>query len=203
VPRTEQANQQIRDERKAQILAAAAQVFAVNGYMGTRIEDIAGEAQMSKGLLYHYFGSKDRLFNTLIESASRGTVHVYQEAFDRPGPATVRLEWLVSQVLEGLRDHPHMFMVVMQALVSNVVPDEARKSAKWLLEETQRLTREFIREGQAAGEIVAGPPAYLAILLGSCLQGLAVANVLEEPVPSISEVLVMLFTRTPAVIATS
>ncbi|MCL6627892.1 MAG: TetR/AcrR family transcriptional regulator, partial [Alicyclobacillus shizuokensis] len=59
MPRTEKVNQQIRDERKEQILAAAAEVFARNGYVGTRIDDIASAAGISKGLIYHYFGGKE------------------------------------------------------------------------------------------------------------------------------------------------
>ena len=64
MPRTEAANREIRAQRQAQIQSAAARLFAHNGFVGTRIEDIADAVSMSKGLLYHYFGSKTELYES-------------------------------------------------------------------------------------------------------------------------------------------
>lgn len=197
VPRTPKVNQQIRDERRAQILRAAADVFARNGYVGTRIDDIAGAAKISKGLAYHYFGSKETIFNTLIENAVRGTSLLYEHAYERPGRAVERLRWLVDQVMGGLTDHASTYMVVLQAFVSDAVPVDARNHVSSLLERTGSMVTKLIIEGQRDGEIVEGDPENLSFLFGSCVQGLAsVASMsVESPSSRTAESLIRLFAR--------
>ncbi|MCY0878109.1 MAG: TetR/AcrR family transcriptional regulator [Firmicutes bacterium] len=194
MPRTEWANQAIREQRQAQIRSVAARLFAHNGYVGTRIEDIAQAVSMSKGLLYHYFGSKAELYTTLVDRASRGTVQLFEDAMNRPGTAAERLRWLVTQIVEGLAEQPDMFMVVMQALVSDAVPSEAHDQAIRFAHRVQDLIRAFIREGQQTDEIIAGNREQLALLLGFCIQGLAVAHAIGGAVPPITEALIGLFT---------
>jgi AcrR family transcriptional regulator len=194
MPRTASANQEIREQRQGQIRRVAARLFAHNGYVGTRIEDIAQAVSMSKGLLYHYFGSKAELYTTLVDRASRGTLLLFQDALTRPETAAERLRWLVTQTLEGLAEQPDMFMVVMQAFVSDAVPSQAREQAVGFARQTQDLITEFIREGQQTGEVIAGDPEQLAVLLGSCIQGLAVSHAIAGAVPPITERLIALFT---------
>jgi AcrR family transcriptional regulator len=194
MPRTERANQAIREEREAAIRAAAARVFAHNGYVGTRVEDIAQAVAMSKGLLYHYFGSKEDLYTTLVKRAAGGTVALFQEALRRPGGSPARLRWLVSQVLVGLAEQPDMFMVVLQAFASEAVPPAAREEARRFALRSQELLGDLVRQGQEAGELVPGDPAQFAVLLGSCIQGLAVGHAITGTVPPLADALVALFT---------
>ncbi|AIO69540.1 TetR/AcrR family transcriptional regulator [Burkholderia oklahomensis] len=55
------------DVRVNQILDAALAEFSANGFTGARIDDIAARAGMSKGGVYTHFGSKDEIFDALIE----------------------------------------------------------------------------------------------------------------------------------------
>lgn len=197
MPRTAWANQAIREQRQAQIRAVAARLFVQNGYVGTRIEDIAHAVSMSKGLLYHYFGSKAELYTTLVDRASRGTVQLFEEARQRPGTAAERLRWLVTQTIDGLTEQPDLFMVIMQAVVSDGVPRKARDQALGFARQVQDLLTAVIRDGQQAGEVTTGDPAQLAMLLGSCIQGLAVSQVMMGAVPPITETLIGLFTGPP------
>ncbi|NMP24707.1 TetR/AcrR family transcriptional regulator [Sulfobacillus harzensis] len=194
MPRTESANQAIRERRQAQIRSVAARLFAHQGYVGTRIDEIAHAVAMSKGLLYHYFGSKEELYTTLVDRASRGTVQLFEDAMRRPGTAADRLRWLVQQIQAGLAEQPDMFMVVMQALVSDAVPVQARDQAIRFTREAQALMGVFIREGQQAGDVIAGDSDKLALLLGSCIQGLAVSQAINGGVPAITDTLITLFT---------
>ena len=54
------------EEKRRQILDAAVRVFARKGYHTSRVGDIAEEAGVAHGLLYHYFGSKDELLETIF-----------------------------------------------------------------------------------------------------------------------------------------
>jgi AcrR family transcriptional regulator len=57
-----------KEERRADILAAAKRVFAKKGYHATTIADIAKAAKLSYGSIYWYFDSKDALFHALMEN---------------------------------------------------------------------------------------------------------------------------------------
>ena len=55
-------------ERKQQLIDAAAELFAANGYAATRIEDICRRAGVAKGLFYWYFPTKQELFAELVRT---------------------------------------------------------------------------------------------------------------------------------------
>jgi AcrR family transcriptional regulator len=57
-----------RDERRAQLLAAAQEVFVANGYHGAAMDDIAETAHVSKPVLYQHFPSKRELYLALLDS---------------------------------------------------------------------------------------------------------------------------------------
>lgn len=57
------------DATKARILEAAKKEFAKNGLGGARVDDIAEKAKANKRMIYHYFESKEGLFQTVLEEA--------------------------------------------------------------------------------------------------------------------------------------
>jgi AcrR family transcriptional regulator len=57
------------------LLAAAAQEFAARGIAGARVDRIAEVAQANKAQIYHYFGSKDQLFDAVFNSLVADTLH--------------------------------------------------------------------------------------------------------------------------------
>ncbi|MFN0115786.1 MAG: TetR/AcrR family transcriptional regulator [Paracoccaceae bacterium] len=63
-PRTRDA-----EATKARILDAAKKEFARNGLGGARVDEIADRARANKRMIYHYFGSKEGLFQTVLEEA--------------------------------------------------------------------------------------------------------------------------------------
>jgi AcrR family transcriptional regulator len=66
-PRTKQVNTLIREQMAAHLLEAALKVFASRGYHTSTMAEIAKEAGVSKGLVYHYFESKEALLILLAE----------------------------------------------------------------------------------------------------------------------------------------
>ncbi len=54
---------------RARILAAAKKVFSKSGLGGARVDDIAERANANKRMIYHYFGSKEELFQAVLEEA--------------------------------------------------------------------------------------------------------------------------------------
>jgi AcrR family transcriptional regulator len=58
-------------ERPAEILDAAFEEFVKNGYAATRLEDVAARAGVTKGTIYFYFQTKERVFDEMIRHVSR------------------------------------------------------------------------------------------------------------------------------------
>jgi TetR/AcrR family transcriptional regulator len=75
-------------ETRQRILNVATQEFSAKGYDGARVDDIMRTAKVSKNLIYHYFGSKERLFIAVLEAAYQG-MHDYHStwSFDEASPS--------------------------------------------------------------------------------------------------------------------
>lgn len=65
-PRTTERNEEIRQERREQILDAALTVFCQKGYAAAEVADVAETAELARGLVYYYFQSKQGLFQALF-----------------------------------------------------------------------------------------------------------------------------------------
>jgi AcrR family transcriptional regulator len=179
-PRTEEVNERIRDEQREKILGAARSVFARKGFAATKMADIAAVAGVSYGLAYHYFTNKDTVFAVLVERAVQGSLKLHQHALEQPGTPWDRMTWLVSQIFDGLRDQSEYFMLVVQMLTTEVVPEELRERTYKQIAISKHVLRQLIVEGQAAGQIVPGDPDRLTTLWNSCIQGLAISAFLEQ-----------------------
>jgi AcrR family transcriptional regulator len=176
MPRTEEANQRIRDERKEQVLQAAAGVFARKGLADTKIVDIAAAAGISHGLAYRYFGSKWEVFAELVVRSVNGVTRIAEDVLEQPGTPWDKLRWITEQTLSGMQRRPEYTLVVLHALTNEGVPAEVRELAMRQSETMTRVVMRLIREGQATGQVVSGEPAQLAWLYESCILGLAVVG---------------------------
>lgn len=189
MPRTEEANQRIRDERKEQVLRAAAKVFARKGLADTKIVDIAAAAGVSHGLAYRYFPSKEEVFAELVQRATNGVARLTESVRDQPGTPWDKLRWLTREVLDGMRRSPEYSLVVLHALTNEAVPAEVRDVA---ISQSAVMTKELIwliRQGQATGQVASGDPEQMAMLYQSCILGLAVgASFLHEVMPTLPDV---------------
>ncbi|MDJ0512392.1 MAG: TetR/AcrR family transcriptional regulator [Methyloceanibacter sp.] len=67
-------------DREGEIVSAAFEEFAAKGYAGTRLEDVASRARVSKGLPYLYFKTKEELFKAVVRSVISP---VFDEMCDR------------------------------------------------------------------------------------------------------------------------
>jgi TetR/AcrR family transcriptional regulator, fatty acid metabolism regulator protein len=85
-----------RDSRRKQILQAAVKVFADKGYHGCRISDVADEAGVAYGLVYHYFGNKDGLLAAIFDS----NWNFFQRAVDDIAHGEESMYGKLQQVVE-------------------------------------------------------------------------------------------------------
>ena len=66
MPRTPAQNKAIKDKRKKRLLEIALKTFAYKGYDDVTIDDITKTARCSHGLFYHYFSSKQDIFEEVV-----------------------------------------------------------------------------------------------------------------------------------------
>jgi AcrR family transcriptional regulator len=180
MPRTEEENQRIREERKEQIVDVAAIVFARKGLAGTRIADIAAAGDMSQGLIFRYFASKEEVFAAVVEDALESSIRLAQAALELSCSPLEKLRWLLRIYLVGMWRKPEYGLVILHALSSESLPQEVREHIVAESSRVLQIYRQIIVQGQEAGEIVQEDPAMLTLAFGASLQGL-VAGVRYMP----------------------
>lgn len=172
MPRTEEVNQRIREERRRHILDAAIPVFTHKGLAGTKIADIAAASEISQGLIYRYFENKEEIFAALVERAMYGTIRLAREALTQPGSPLERLRWLLHEFITGLQENPSHGLLILQALTSESVPKELREQAIGQSRVLNDTIKQLVSEGQASGEVMAGDPETLTLMVLACVGGL-------------------------------
>lgn len=198
MPRSAAAFEQIRAARREQILAAAARVFARKGLGDTTIADLAAAAEVSHGLLYRHFASKDAVFAALVDEAVANAALLARTAVERPGTPWERLRWITAAMAPGPPPDPRsdFALVVIHALTNEDVPAPVRERAAQLGQAIRAAVRRLVVEGQAAGQVVAADPDRLAALYLACIQGLvirpALATETPEAFPDVETILLVL-----------
>ncbi len=170
MPRSKEANEQIRQEQQARLLQAARQVFARKG-MGATIDDIATEARVSHGLAYRYFPSKEAIVRALIQEAIADSPAL-GKVLDKPGTPGEQLRVLITEFVESRRRTPEFYQLVEQVLHDEAMPREFRALIQQRSRQMQETLRELIVAGQASGEVAKGDPDQLVSAILASLDGL-------------------------------
>ena len=100
-------------ERRRQILDAAVRVFARQGFHTCRVSDIADEAGVAYGLVYHYFRSKDEVLDTLFLERWEIMVAVIEQVDDQEIPARDKLYAIASFIVDSYRHDPELMKVII------------------------------------------------------------------------------------------
>jgi AcrR family transcriptional regulator len=171
MPRTEEANQQIRDAQRTKILEAAWKVFARQGRAAT-MADVAAAADVSYGLVYRYFVNKAAIFYALVEQSLEAKDAAFQHFEELSGTPGERLDWLITRLVESRRDHPEISQLHTQVLSDPATPAALREQAIKHGQAFQDLLRSLIAEGQAEGSVRVADPEQLVTAVLTALDGL-------------------------------
>jgi AcrR family transcriptional regulator len=170
MPRSEKANQRIREVVTARILEGARKVFARKG-MGATMADIAAAAKVSQGLAYRYFENKEAIINALVEEGMQSS-EPFPGIGEMPGTPGERIARLISSFLKARRERPEFFMLFYQMLSDETASESLREQVARRGLAMQGLLRQLIIEGQAIGEVAQGDPDQLVTALMVYLDGL-------------------------------
>ncbi len=100
-------------DKRRMILDAAVRVFARQGFHTCRVSDIADEAGVAYGLVYHYFDSKDQILDTLFLERWDILLHAIEEVDGQTIPAREKLYAIASFIIESYRHDPDLMKVII------------------------------------------------------------------------------------------
>jgi TetR/AcrR family fatty acid metabolism transcriptional regulator len=149
---------QAAEEKRRQILAAAVRVFARHGFHTSRVGDIAEEAGIAHGLLYHYFSSKDEVLQTVFRENWRELVGRFEDVETSDSTADEKLRAIVKILLRTWRNDSDLVTVMVREVgrsphLASQVDDIGRGFA---------VIQRVIEDGQAEGVFRAELDARLA-----------------------------------------
>jgi AcrR family transcriptional regulator len=170
VPRTELANQRLRREARARILAGARAAFARRGLAAT-MADVAASAEVSQGLPYRYFRDKDELIRALVTETVR-QAEVDGSPLSRPGAAAERLRRLVTSMVEARRAQPEMFLLIQHVASDPATPRDLLDLILARGRVMGETLRQLVTEAQADGQAAPDDPDQLVTAVLACLDGL-------------------------------
>lgn len=107
-----------QQERRNQILAAAADCFAEQGFHSTSTAQICARAGMSPGNLFHYYGSKAEIIEALIASDTESARALMQAACAAPDATQALADWVAAQL--ALHQDPAYVRLGMEILAEAV-----------------------------------------------------------------------------------
>ena len=138
----------VPDRRRA-ILDAAVRVFARQGFHACRVSDIADEAGVAYGLLYHYFPSKDEVLNTLFLERWGVMLEMIREVDREPKPVREKLGAIASFIVDSYRHDPDMMKVIIVEVTR--AANSFGQTHLGQIREAYRLIGEIVTKAQREG----------------------------------------------------
>jgi len=124
-----------REREKAahhqEILDAAIKIFAKKGFYEATLDEVAQEAEFSKGALYLYFSNKEDLLATIVSDSLEKWAEFYNSAITGKGSFREELTAMFNGVAERIFSHPELFTLlsVQHASLFNALSQEKRNEA--------------------------------------------------------------------------
>ncbi len=148
-----------REREKAahrrQILEAAARVFASRGFAAATIDDIAREAEFSKGAVYLYFASKEELLTSILGELVEATVGTVRQALRGCRPVREELGELFRQAAEFAFSHTLPVGVPMPLRLAQFtsLSEETRAYVLRAHRQILHILGRRLRQAQSEGEV--------------------------------------------------
>lgn len=182
MPRVSEAH---RTDRRRQILVAAAQCFARDGFHATSMADVIATAGLSAGAVYGYFRSKEELIAAVIDVVLANARDVFGRLLAdgaSPSPATA-VATVIDGIVEGNTPHPFLEVDITriavqawaEALRNPAIGEQADRAYRQLRD----YCTEVARRWQVAGNLPADArPEQLGAAMLGLIQGLVLQRLL-------------------------
>lgn len=148
----------ISSEKRKLLLDAAVRVFARKGFHAARVGDIAEEAGVAHGLLYHYFDSKDAVLETIFRETWAELLESVRQVEESGGPAADQLGQVAAILLRSWRRDPDLVRVLVREVTRSGEVERRVDEIRAAFEAIERI----VRLGQEEGEFRADLDPRLA-----------------------------------------
>jgi len=147
----------IREAQGRAILQAAEEVFSEDGLQAGRMEVVARRAEVSVGTLYNYFGDRESLLRTLLETRRKELLESVDRAM-ADGPATFQgqLQSFLDSAFAHFQAHRTFLSLFLQeetkSLKAQLTPPPGERTFDRLQERAERITQRGVTEGHLRAE---------------------------------------------------
>src|ERR1700680_1312482 len=136
-------------DKRRLILDAAVRVFARQGFHACRVSDIADEAGVAYGLVYHYFASKDEVLDTLFLERWDVMLELIREVDAEPIPVREKLGAIASFIVDSYRHDPDLMKVIIVEVTR--AANSFGQTHLGQIREAYRLIGEIVTKAQREG----------------------------------------------------
>ena len=159
-------------ERRKTILRAAVEVFSRKGYQGCRIADVAREAGVAYGLVYHYFHNKDELLEQVFKWGWSGFLSRVTAEIARDQHIEARVRSIVHVAFEAYRRDPRGVKVLILEVGRSPAGGAVNRGTAFV--GVIETAAQMFREAQARGELAPHlePRLAASMLFGGIEMGL-------------------------------
>jgi TetR/AcrR family transcriptional regulator, fatty acid metabolism regulator protein len=136
-------------DKRRLLLDAAVRVFARKGFHSARVGDIAEEARVAHGLLYHYFSSKDEVLATIFRETWTDLLDAVNDVEQSHAGAREQLRQVSAILLRSWRRNPDLVRVLVREVTRSSEVERRIGEIDAAFEALERI----VRKGQAGGEL--------------------------------------------------
>lgn len=156
-------------ERRRVILRAAVEVFSRKGYLGCRIQDVAKEAGVAYGLVYHYFKNKDELLESVFASGWQVFMSRVAAELEKDQHLAARIRGVVHVAFEAYKRDPRGVKVLILEVGRSPAGGAVNRGSAFGA--VVIAAAQMFSEAQTRGEIAAHlDPTLCATLLFGCIE---------------------------------
>jgi AcrR family transcriptional regulator len=172
------------DQRRDQMLEAAAALIAERGFGETRIADVAKRIGASPALVIYYFGTKDKLLTEALRFSEQSFYTAADELLASTTALVKRLETLVhlTCVPQTQDEVPGAWGLWFDLWTQAFRHPEVKKDRVELDQRWRSMVAQVVRDGMHHGEIEAVDAEEFAVAFTALLDGLSIQVALEDPV---------------------
>jgi len=149
-------------DKRRLILDAAVRVFARRGFHHCRVSDVADEAGVAYGLVYHYFSSKEEILNTLFLERWQIMLDAIAEIDSRSVPARDKLHAVAGFIIDSYRHDPDLMKVIIVEVTRAANSFGALHLDK--IREAYEAIAGIVEKARAEGSFKTGIPAAFAAM---------------------------------------
>lgn len=159
------------EERKVQILDAAADVFEEKGIQKTRMDDIVAKSGLSKGTLYWYFKSKDEIILGIFDNLISKETRELQSLISKDETASARLSTYTERVIRDMTKLLRFPSISFEFLSIAFRSKHIQKAFKRFLADHMNILVPIIQQGIDTGEFKEIDATEAAIAIGAIFEG--------------------------------